>query len=162
MRECCLYKIHLCEKIPFFKDNFNMILSLRLMDLNLLCLGSTEEIWTSQWVASRLGGAADRNGVFLGGTLLEEPRKTTLEELRKTKLQKRRKGQGRGCTGEGMGGGDQELSKQQGIWSRLGRVLAGAGAHTEGVPMCSWESVRGSERMLTIYSWTGQMCTYTF
>lgn len=100
-----------------------MILSLRLMDLNLLCLGSTEEIWTSQWVASRLGRAADRNGVFLGGTLLEEPRKTTLEELRKTKLQKRRKGQGRGCTGEGVGGGDQELSKQQGIWSRLGRVL---------------------------------------
>lgn len=45
-------------------------------------MGSPEEVWTSQWVASRLGGAADRDGVYLGGTLREKQRKTKLEELR--------------------------------------------------------------------------------
>lgn len=43
-------------------------------------------------MASRLGGTAYRDGVCLGGTLLEELRKTKLEEPRKTKVQKEARG----------------------------------------------------------------------
>ena len=78
-------------------------------------MGSPEEVRTSQGVASKLGGAADRDGVYLGGTLREKQRKTKLEELRKTKVPERSKEQGRSCTGEGVREVAQEPSRPQGI-----------------------------------------------
>lgn len=63
-------------------------------------------------MASRLGGAADRDGVYLG-TQLEKQRKTKLEELRKTKVQERSKEQGRSCTGEGVRGGGPKTEQTE-------------------------------------------------